>query len=109
MFAKKLVVDIPGPHHQALRDKLSRVVSREQQDEIFKDVHLLEAALATDKIVASMDNNARDAYAHVSQQIGEIRDILWVNPETEEDSCVGWLDRGAPVEPERQLGYKVSR
>ena len=109
MHARRLVVQVSNPYHKDLRDKLSHVAPSEQQDEIFKDVHLLEAALATDKIVASMDNNARDAYAHVSQQIGEIRDILWVNPETEEDSCVGWLDRGAPVEPERQLGYNVNR
>ena len=102
-------MDIPDPYHQALRDKLSRVAPDEQQEEILKDAHLLEAALVTDKIVASMDREARDTYASACHHIGEIRDIMWINPETEEDSCTGWLKQGAPIEPERQLGYNVSR
>ena len=109
MHARRLVVQVSNPYHKDLRDKLSHVAPSEQQDEIFKDVHLLEAALATDKIVASMDKEARDSYACVCQQIGEIRDIVWVNPETEEDSCTGWLKKGAPTESERKLGYNVNR
>ena len=109
MYAKKLVVNIQDSYNKDLRDKLSRVAPDEQQEEILKDAHLLEAALATDKIVASMDKEARDSYACVCQQIGEIRDIMWVNPEIEKNSCTGWLKKGAPVEPERQLGYSINR
>ena len=37
-----------------------------------------------------------------------IRDIMWVNPDRETEYCLDWLRRGAPIEPERQLGHAHS-
>lgn len=71
-----------------------------------KDVHLLEAALVTDKRIASRDKKARRHFCNVCHDIDEIRDVMWVNPDVAEDRCIAWLKRGAPVEAERQLGYQ---
>ena len=71
-----------------------------------KDIHLLEAALATDKIVASKEVEAHDLFEDVCSRVGEIRDVMWVNPVVEEESCIVWLKQGAPVELERQLGFR---
>ena len=71
-----------------------------------KDVHLLEAALATGRIVASKETEAHDHFTGACNHICEIRDMMWVNPVVAEDACAGWLKQGAPVEQHRQLGYR---
>ena len=69
-----------------------------------KDFHLLQAALATDRTVISLDETVRRLFVHASQQVGEIRDIIWVNPDrTAEEQPIEWLQNGAPPEPHRQL------
>ena len=66
--------------------------------------HLIEAALETDKTIISLDETVRMLYAQVSQQVGEIRDIIWVNPErTTEEQPITWLKNGALPEVHRQL------
>ncbi len=68
-----------------------------------EDVHLLEAALQTHKIVASMDDNARKCFASVCRQVRDIRDIMWVNHKDESEICCEWLKKGSPVERKHKL------
>ncbi len=107
MRARKLVVRIAVPTDAGLREKFNRLaVNVGILDAMNKDIHLLEAALATDKIVASKEVEAHDLFEDVCSRVGEIRDVMWVNPVVEEESCIVWLKQGAPVELERQLGYR---
>ena len=53
-----------------------------------------------------MDKKARFHFCNVCKNVEEIRDIMWVNPDTESEYCVDWLKRGAPVEANRQLGFQ---
>lgn len=71
-----------------------------------KDIRHLEAALRSDKRVSSMDKRARFHFCNVCKRVEEIQDVMWVNPVTENDGCLDWLRRGAPIEPERQLGFQ---
>lgn len=74
-----------------------------------KDIHLIEAALATDKIVISLDDNtARRFFALAAQGVEELRElkaIAWVNPDKPDERPIEWLKNGAKAEPERMLGY----
>ena len=100
---RKRVVDTVG-----LRKKIRSSADKEilcklrnyQNDE---DVHLLEAALQTHKIVASLDDNARKCFASVCQQVRDIKDIMWVNPKEETEMCCDWLNNGAPVQRKHKL------
>lgn len=70
-----------------------------------KDIHLVEAALASQagKAVVSADSVVRTYFiAHVpcDRRIGV---VVWVNPEIEEDQCLEWLRAGAKLERHRQL------
>ena len=73
------------------------------------DIHLIEAALATDKIVISLDDNtARRFFALAAQgveELSELKAIAWVNPDKSDESPIEWLKNGANAEPERMLGY----
>ena len=105
MNARRRVVDIDPPEDEELRDKVTKTASDENESEAMqKDFHLLEAALATDQTVISLDETVRGLFKQASQQVGEIRDIIWVNPDrTAEEQPIAWLQNGAPPEPHRQL------
>lgn len=107
MRGRRLVDRIGDPINRELRNKINKLtVKAKELEAMNKDVHLLEAALATGNIVASKEAEAFDCFVGASGQIGEIRSIVWVNPVKEEDSCQNWLVRGAPPDRERQLGYQ---
>jgi hypothetical protein len=66
---------------------------------------VIEAALATDKIVISLDDNtARKFFSEASVKIDELKDIVWVNPDkVDEEQPIEWLRNGAKVESDRLL------
>lgn len=71
---------------------------------MLKDFHLLGAALETDQIIISLDETIRGLFKGASQQVGEIRNIIWVNPDrTAVEHPIPWLQNGAPPEPHRRL------
>jgi len=86
-----------------LRENIEKFAKTEQEREkMLKDVHLLEAALATDKIVISLDDEARRLYSKISADVDEIREITWRNP-TDKD-IISWLKRGATPDRKHWLG-----
>lgn len=70
-----------------------------------RDVHLVEAAQATDKTVISKDKRAKRHFGEIAEDLTQLKAIVWVNPETDDD-CILWLDTGASPEPQRMLGYQ---
>jgi len=92
MTAKRRVVMLENPRHEPLRRKMIT-------PEMVKDVHLLEAALATDKRIASGDDTASGFY----RGIPEVRMVLWINPAREEERAMEWLGEGAKLETFRLL------
>ena len=68
------------------------------------DLHLVEAANATDRLVASQDERARSALRRAAGRIGELQRIVWVNPVHHSETPIDWLRRGAKSEVGRQLG-----
>jgi len=86
------IADIPN---EDLRAEAPGTVSAQ------KDLHLIEAALATDKIVISLDARAR---AELSVQAAA--EVMWIHPVDEGGHVIYWLNKGAePVEAWR-LGVR---
>jgi len=73
---------------------------------MLKDCHLLEASLAADNIVVSLDDKVRFHFTAAAESIGEIREVVWVNPDKEDEEVTAWLEEGAEPEPHRQLGFQ---
>jgi hypothetical protein len=67
--------------------------SDREREAMFKDFRLIEAALATDKTVISVDERVRILFGQAAGQVPEIRDIVWVNPDRPEEEPVEWLSR----------------
>lgn len=80
-----------------------------QREAMVKDILLLEAALATEQRIVSLDENtARKYFTEAAQQIKQLRQLVWVNPGKPEEEAIAWLQDGAPAEEERMLGFLVS-
>ena len=104
MDARKKIDRINPPEDEELQDKITNTASDEDEIEVLrKDFHLLHAALATDQTVISLDETIRGLFKRASQRVGEIRGIIWVNPELTEEEPIIWLQNGAPSEAHRQL------
>jgi hypothetical protein len=88
-----------------LRGKIGRTAARDRDREaMLKDVLLIEAAMETDHTVISLDEAARGLFGKAAQSVGELRSIVWVNPEMVDEHPIPWLENGAKPEKRRRLG-----
>jgi geranylgeranyl pyrophosphate synthase len=104
MYGRKLVIRIEVDEDETLRGRIDAAVHWDQKAIVAKDVHLIEAAIATDRLVTSRDKEAREAFGNASDNVGELRQIVWVNPTQADEKPIDWLRNGAKTEAHRQLG-----
>jgi len=89
MVAKKKVVDFikSNVKDEDLRKEIfSAAASDRDRKEMEKDLHLIEAALATDHIVVSLDETAKECFAKAAQRVGRLGEIIWINPHQDDDA-----------------------
>jgi hypothetical protein len=107
MIASGRVEFIKDVRSDELRERLAAAApSSPARRAIAKDAHLVEAAVATDRIIVSLDEEVRGHLCGVCPQVSEVREILWANPAREEEGVPSWLERGARVEKKRKLGNR---
>jgi len=109
MYGRKRVMVVRPEYDEKLYKRIEEAAeSVRQRHAIFKDFHLVEAALATDQRIASMDEKMRRllSIAALEKAVKELRAIMWVNPDKPEEQAVAWLENGACYEKERCLGYE---
>ncbi len=105
MYARRRIEHVDPPAYEELQDKVtSTTIDADEIENMEKDFHLLQAALATDQTITSLDETIRRLFKRASQQVGEIRNIIWVNPDkTAVEHPIAWLQNGAPPEAHRKL------
>ena len=104
MIAKRRFFYVKSSLNQALCNKIENSTTSESDVKaMWKDFHLLEAALATNQSIISLDETVRGCFARAAQRVGEIRNIVWVNPDHSEEEPLVWLQNGAPPDDNRQL------
>lgn len=101
MYARKKIVSLEVPANTEMRSRLTQGHLDADRDAILKDAHLIEACLMADRIVASLDENARTLF-----QVDELNVVTWVNPVSVRARIRGWLEEGAPPVEEWQLGNR---
>jgi hypothetical protein len=112
MVAKRKFEFLDIPVNDELWDKIDQISdSNKHRAEMFKDLRLIEAAIATDRIVISLDDNtARRFFGRVAVQVDELKEIVWVNPaKIEEEKPIEWLEKGAEAQSDRLLGNWCDR
>lgn len=110
MYSQRRVYRPDLKSDDILRIKIEYKTSDEGDlDEMLKDLHLIDAAMATDRRIVSLDDAARRLFAAVSDGVGELRNIVWVNPAEGNERPVEWLLDGAPAEEEHILHCYLTR
>ncbi len=106
MFGARKVVFIDDAANPDLRRKImSSAHSKKDCVVMIKDVHLLEAASVTDNSIISMDETVHDLFKDVSSKVGEIRTILWTNPDRDYEEKIRWLEEGAELKEKWKLAW----
>lgn len=107
MTARKKVVRSEQVENAPLRRAVRSLELEDSSEQaVLKDIHLVEAALATDKTVVSIDDSARTLLRGIASRVVSIRPVVWVDPTKENEDAVEWLRHGAEAERERQLGFR---
>lgn len=98
MKAKKLWhVLVPEPDSGLAARARKIVCTEEVRQEIVKDLHLLENALATDRVVLSMETNVFRLFSEHKKVLKVPQPVAWVNPTDDATACVDWIEAGAEV------------
>ena len=73
---------------------------------LWKDFHVVELALATDKRVLSTDKRITEILHTLATDIKPLRKLCWVNPTLPDSETLDWLADKAPFDKFRMLGYQ---
>lgn len=109
MEARKKVLREQDLPQEELREKVAAAVPNDKRHEaVLKDFHMIEAALLTDRRVLSLDEVVRRLLSSAAANVGELRNVLWMNPADDSKEIVAWLARGAPSARTWCLGFEVA-
>lgn len=107
MTARKRVLRVEPEQMTELRQRVQEITdSQKERDAMLKDFHLIEAALATDHTVIALDEIVRALFGMACQTMGQMKSVVWVNPDKPEEQPFAWLEAGAEPEKHRQLGFR---
>jgi hypothetical protein len=102
MHARRQILMLDDRENTGLRERALGPGVEEPLCQIrLKDLPLIEAALRTDNIVVSLDEQARAAF-----RLPELNAITWANPVTERERMKTWLEAGAEPVDEWRLGLR---
>jgi len=106
MVARRKIEFVEAPPERSLESRNTRaVIDASVAAIIEKDRRLIEAALVTEKRVASLDDQVRWHIQAYRDTLREVRGICWINPSDPGQGAVTWLNAGAPSDAFRKLGY----
>jgi hypothetical protein len=93
MFARKRVAPLSPKEHRTLRQAVDTIPSLTGKDRaaVFKDLHLVETAIACDRIILSLDDTMKKLITFTSQVIKNLRDLSWANPDSAHEDVKVWL------------------
>ena len=98
MKAKKLWHLLTPEPDSGLAARARKIVCTEEvRQEMLKDLHLLENALATDKVVLSMETNVFRLFSEHKKVLKVPQPVAWVNPADDIGACLAWIEAGAEV------------
>jgi hypothetical protein len=106
MVARGKLVAVNVGERQDIRERVeTENVTPEQKNAMLKDCHLIEAAISTEKRIISLDDKARNLFVGLSEGIADMQDILWVNPVSDGEQVIAWLN-GMANEAQWRLAHK---
>ena len=93
MFGRKRVVMLEPPIDESIRKALVNLPDK-ALIAVEKDLHIMDAALATSLRVLSHDREVRQHFAAMAVDVGSLKNLFWADPIV--DSCQSWIANGLP-------------
>lgn len=108
MTSRKRVIFGDVPPSTKMRREIVRAAAtkKTEADALQKDFHLVEAAIAYDKTVVSLDEEVRRLFKAAARSVVAIKKVVWVNPAEPAEKSIEWLRDGARAETFRMLGHE---
>lgn len=103
MFARKLVVSIEIGPDENLRRRVENLASGKSLSDLLKDFHLLEAALASDRRIVTLDKQFFKILRQIGVRMRELASLAVVNPVDDAQEPLKWLREGAPIGRKHRL------
>jgi hypothetical protein len=98
MHARKKIEFIDITEDKNLRDRITKLVNDDFVLKIIlKDMHLVEAAIYTDRCIVSLETSSFGHLRLIASEIKEIAQLALVNPDEAVQDPIGWLEAGAPI------------
>jgi hypothetical protein len=109
MASRRRVFFDDVPPSNKMRREIERVAATSQGEikALRKDFHLIEAAIATDRNVVSLDETVRRLFRTAARSVAAIEKVVWVNPTNTAEESIAWLQKGTKPENARMLGHKT--
>lgn len=108
MVAKKKLVVLNPLKRKDIRQYIKgQNVSDNKKNAMLKDCHLIDAALASDYRVISLDDTVKNLFSATTGNIDDLRTILWVNPAHDYVKVIGWLKDSAPIEGKQWQAWRL--
>ncbi|HST21705.1 MAG TPA: hypothetical protein VLR90_11335, partial [Blastocatellia bacterium] len=91
MVARRKLVIICVTPNDRLREKVESTAEiKSHREAMLKDMHLIEAAKATDHTIVSLDEIVRKLFVAAARSVTELRIVIWANPDKTEEGCIAW-------------------
>ncbi len=95
MISRGLFENIRIDDKEKTESKLADFGLTDKQEKIaLKDCLLIDAALKSDKIVASADDRARNVFSVAAVKAKILKNLIWVNPKKIAAELIVWLEGG---------------
>lgn len=99
------IISLNETKNRRLREKIkSKSFGKRQLIEVQKDIHLIEAANATDNKIISYDKTAYAYFKRVSD-IDEVGIIIWMDMSNPDTDVIKWLRSGAKSKKEHMISF----
>lgn len=111
MYAvRKVVAHEPPACNEILADiRAFHAITQSEIAAVEKDIHLIAAALVSDRAVLSWDHRVAMAIRKVcvdktTVTSRSVSHVLWIDPIADKDALHAWLSENGPAQPSWQLG-----
>ncbi len=108
--ARKVIAREPPACHEILADiRAFHTITQSEFAAVEKDIHLIAAALVSDRAVLSWDHRVAIAIRKVcidktTVTSKSVSHVLWIDPIADKDALHAWLSENGPAQPSWQLG-----
>ncbi|MGA7732970.1 MAG: hypothetical protein WCD37_17060 [Chloroflexia bacterium] len=97
----KIVLEEASDLHESINQ------AQAHQKAMLKDIHLIQAAIQTDRAIVSGDEKAHGMFAAMTSEIKELRSIVWID--AHDEYVITWVQGGALWLKEHTLEAHAAR